>query len=251
MASPIVDTLPGMMKGVNDSRNNEIRMLMEPFIDGVIDPLNIAMLGVTHLNKSLDHKTPVNKILGSVAYPNLSRSVFCTYRDVDDQSRKRRFMCHVKMNVGEERPTLAYAVESVELEIDGRTVATARVAFEPAAVLLTAHDILNSVKTGRSPGPEPVKETAMAAWIHDYLDGRDGWTPRNQMRDDAGKAGLIGKEDPKYRWTNIRRFDRGLERVPSLDAPRNGKKVLVEDMASTGDRYPKWHCKLVKSDVPY
>src|SRR6185437_6349741 len=62
----IVDPVPSYLgRGVNDSKNIEIRNILEPFLNEIIKPNGICMLGNTHLNKSADAKTPMHRISGS------------------------------------------------------------------------------------------------------------------------------------------------------------------------------------------
>ncbi len=71
-----VDGLPPYLgRGVNDSKNNEVRAVLEPFLDEVIRPRNIAMTAVSHLSKAVDARTPQNRILGSVAYSKAARQI--------------------------------------------------------------------------------------------------------------------------------------------------------------------------------
>ena len=72
----IVDPIPSYLgRGVNDSKNSELRAVLEPFLELVARPAGICFVANSHLNKSLDSKTPMHRITGSMAYGNLPRNV--------------------------------------------------------------------------------------------------------------------------------------------------------------------------------
>ena len=65
----IVDPVPSYLgRGVNDSKNAELRSVLEPFIDEVTRPAGVCFTANTHLNKNTDAKTPLHRITGSMAY---------------------------------------------------------------------------------------------------------------------------------------------------------------------------------------
>jgi hypothetical protein len=251
----VVDTLPGLMKGVNDFRNNEVRGLMEPFIEQVIDPLGVAVLGITHLNKSVDQRTPTHKILGSVAYPNLARSVFCTCRggegDVDDQGREWRYLFHVKVNVGEEQPTLRYVVEKVELgaEGTGRVIRTARLVFHPDPVALSARDLMGGNRRQAGGGRKPTESMKDAGWLFDRLAG-NGWVRLATLIDEAVAQGILTRKKDSDKVTTTTPLYRARDAVADLPEPRAGRSVVVKKMSdpvltfggktTSSRRYPYW-----------
>ena len=94
IADPVVSYLG---KGVNDQRNTEIRDILEPFIDDVIRAKGICFLGNTHLNKSIDSKSPLNRISGSTAYGALPRNVHFVVKDPDNPKQQYSSNANVTM----------------------------------------------------------------------------------------------------------------------------------------------------------
>jgi hypothetical protein len=87
----IIDPLPSYLgRGVNDFKNSELRTVIEPFISQVLRPAGVCLFANTHLNKTVDHKTPIHRIMGSVAYGNLARNTHIVVRDA--QNPDRRFL---------------------------------------------------------------------------------------------------------------------------------------------------------------
>ena len=83
----IADPVPSFLgRGVNDHKNAEIRSILTPFLE-VIRDFNVAMIAVTHLAKSVDPKRPAShRIIGSIAYANLARSIHFVAKDPDNPS---------------------------------------------------------------------------------------------------------------------------------------------------------------------
>jgi AAA domain/Bifunctional DNA primase/polymerase, N-terminal len=246
----IVDPLPSYLgRGVNDSKNIEIRQILEPFIDEVIVPADVCMIGNTHLNKSVDAKTPMHRISGSIAYGNLPRNVHFVVRDPD--CPERRFLKQAKCNnAPDDLPAIAFTVERREVTNSaGEVIETAIPVFEAETVTVNLGDVVNG--KGPSRAPDPKKETEVAEWIHDYLNGRAGWTLLREIRAAAGEAGLIGKQDDKGKWNNLTRLYRGKERVSGLPSPRDGKRVDEHDMAEPRDRYPKPCWRLIDANQAF
>ena len=231
----IADPIPAYLgRGVNDHKNNDVRAILEPFVE-MLDGCGAAMLGVTHLNKSTDHRTPVNKILGSVAYSNLARTVHCTYRDPDD--KERFLLCLPKGNLTAPQPTLAYRIKAHSFEHNGRTFETSRVEFDPDPVDLDAAEIMEAERTpgGRQRGPSPVKSTAAAEWLWDYLNVimPDATAQLAEIIRAAGEAGMIGKLGSDNKWSGLTSLYNAKDKIPQLDGAREGTKI-VQTMKSTG-----------------
>lgn len=90
---PIVSYLG---KGVNDQKNDEVRSVMEPFLDEIIRKRGICFLANTHLNKSLEAKNIIHRITGSIAYVNIPRNVHVVFRD--SENPEMRFFAQCKCN---------------------------------------------------------------------------------------------------------------------------------------------------------
>lgn len=243
----IADPLPAYLgRGVNDHRNNEVRSVLEPFAD-LLDQAGVGALAVTHLNKSVETKTPTHRILGSVAYSNLARTVHVTCRDQSD--KQRRMFCWVKGNLTEPQPTLAFRIVKHIVEDAGREIPTSRLDFEPGPVEGDAADIMSG-KSGKR-GPDPKKTVAVAEWLYDFLaDGHR--RPMAEIFDAAGLAGFVGDKRPEdKKWSNPNALYLAKKAVPNLPAPRNGKRVddLAFPIRTGGRNIVHWH--LVDTDAPY
>jgi len=220
----VVDPIPAYLgRGVDDHRNSEVRAVLEPFC-ALLDEFNVALLAITHVGKSVDQRTPIDKILGSVAYSNLARTVNVIYRDPQDPDR--RLVCLLKNNLSPPQEALAYRIEEHEVEgEDGSPVATSRLVFEAGTVDVDAFELLAA--QGKPRGPQAKRYAEMATWLFDRLKPVAGSVAVGNIVEEAGEEGFLGTlEKAGKRWTNFKLLYRGAGYVPKLAAPRDGHQVI-------------------------
>lgn len=88
--------------------------------------INVSALASIHLNKKADHDA-LMRVLGSVGFVNVVRSVLFMGRDPSDPDPDRgsmRVIAHEACNVGPEQPSLAAHIEPVLLDKSGEDEAT-------------------------------------------------------------------------------------------------------------------------------
>lgn len=246
----VIDPLPAYMgRGINDHKNSEVQAVLNEFANVVRD-FDVCVIAITHTGKSVERKL-IHKILGSVAYTNVSRVVHVTIRDPDD--RTVRYLERPKCNLDEPRDALVYRLIPAEFEHKGKTFRTSKAEFEADAVAIDAEAMANPKSDGRPRRERDAKKEAHAAeWLYDFLDGRAGWTEVRDIFAAAGEAGLIGTYDKvKRRWSSGTKLYRAMDRVPSLDAPRDGKRIDKQDMAAENDRYPRICWRLANANDPF
>jgi AAA domain-containing protein/bifunctional DNA primase/polymerase-like protein len=248
----VADPLPAYLgRGVNDHRNNDVRAVLEPFVD-LLDELRIGMIGITHLNKSTDMKTPVHKILGSVAYANLARTVHVISRDPDD--RERRFLFMPKNNLVDpsDAPALAFRIVGHTFDYKGKEIKTSRVEFESEPLDPETTVGLTTGKAAQKRGPSPEKTMAVATWLADFLQARmPNPVPLAAIFDAAGQEGLIGTKRDDGKWSNVGILYQARDRVVALEGDRAG--VMIQDMKApirVGSR-PIVHWYLSAPDAPF
>ncbi len=168
----IVDPLPSFLgRGVNDSKNNEFRAAVEPFISQVIAPRGVAMLVNTHLNKGLANQTPTHRILGSVAYVNLARSVYFVMRDPETPGRRFLIPDEKSNHAPDDLPSLAFSIDRKEFENPdnpGEVIETTAVEFEPDAVQVNVRDLMASAKESTGGGQPHIGQAA--DWLRQAIE---------------------------------------------------------------------------------
>lgn len=247
----VVDPLPSYLgRGVNDAKNIEIRAVLEPFIQEVIRPLGVCMIGNTHLNKATNAKTPLQRITGSVAYGALPRNTHLVTRDPDNPAR--RVFTQAKCNDSPaDLASIAYSIEGATVESEtGEPIETACPVFE--AESLASFDLGTAVNGGSAEpsraGRPGLRQAAFAEWLHDHLSGRVGWSALGAIADAAGAAGFLGtqREDKgKLRWSGFTALYRAKDALPNLPESRAGKRIDEERFDG------RVHWKLLNADSAF
>jgi hypothetical protein len=163
----VVDPLASYLgKGVSDARNNEVRGVLEPFLAEIIEPRGVCMLCNSHLNKSIDARSPIHRIMGSIAFAALPRNVHIVVRDPENDAR--RIFAQAKCNnAPDDLPALAYAVERSEVVApDGEVIETAVPIFEPEPVKIRLADLM-APKRDRETNRGEIERATQ--WLHTRL----------------------------------------------------------------------------------
>lgn len=134
----IIDPLSAYLGGGIDShRDADVRSVLMPLVE-FAERNNIAVVGVSHLNKNSTGKA-VYRAIGSIAFLAAARTVWLVSNDPDNPESKRRLLTPVKHNVLVEPAGLAFEI------VDGRVV------FEDEPVNMTSDQALGQVSTVESP----------------------------------------------------------------------------------------------------
>ncbi len=227
----LADPLPAYLgRGVNDHKNAEIRSVLTPFL-GLVRDFELAMLSISHLNKSIDPGKPIShRILGSVAYGNLARSIHFVAKDKNNPER-RLFMQTDNTLARSDLPSVAFTLEPRDV-VNQKTGLTFQIwvpKFEDQTVQVDPADVLNGV--GRKPrGPAPVQTLKLAKFLLDLL--RDnGPVLLGKIADDVGTKGYLGNmlstADGKTKWSGFNNLYRAIEQVPKLPAPDEGWRIMT------------------------
>jgi RecA-family ATPase len=111
---PVVAMIPA---NLNAHRDQHVRQALAP-VASLLDKHQVAGVLVMHLNKDREADA-LNRLSGSIGFGGAARSVLLFAKDPDDpkgEAGNRRVLAHVKCNVGKERPSIAYRIESRRLD---------------------------------------------------------------------------------------------------------------------------------------
>jgi len=152
-----IDPLTAYTGSIDSHKNAEVRGLLAPLAD-LADARNVAILCITHLNKS-SGSSPNYRIIGSLAFSAATRAVWAIGKDKEDESR--RIMTQVKNNLSADPGALAYRIIESD-QYPGMGV----VSWESGPVVMSAEDLLSNDR------PKKAKLSAAGEWLLDIL--KDG-----------------------------------------------------------------------------
>lgn len=106
----VVDTVGDVLGRAEENSNSDVRAVLAP-LRAIAEEFNLAVVVIAHLRKS-GHAALVNRILGSVALANVSRSVLAVLRD--GETANGRVLSLVKSNYAKLTET-CHRFEMIEL----------------------------------------------------------------------------------------------------------------------------------------
>lgn len=212
----IIDPVGDYVGGrVDIHRDNEVRGALNP-LRRLAAELGIAVVLVAHLRKTVA-ETADAKVLGSVAFTAVARTVLHVAPDPEDADR--RLLLAGKTNLGRKALGLAYRLEPVGDEV--------RVAWEPDPVEMTADDLYAEAPPrarGNSRGPKPNKLDEAKDWLEEAL--ATGPRPSAELLVAAATAGLTEK--------TVRKAMAKLGVTSSKSAFGGGWSWSLPDLTTTG-----------------
>jgi hypothetical protein len=249
----LVDPLPSFLgRGVNDHKNAEIREALTGFL-GLVGEVGVALLAITHLSKGIDPKRPASaRIVGSIAYANLARSIHFVGKDPENPKR-RLFMQSDNTMAASDLPAVAFTLEPREVAGGDVPFSVWVPVFQDGGVEVDVNDVVNAgvnrEKSRRGPAPSQVK--ALAEYLADYL-ARNGPSFLGEIGDGAGAAGFLGEKrwNPKTEreeWSKFTTLYRAMEFINTGElGERASWRVLTpdDDPGLREGRRVKWSIQL-------
>jgi energy-coupling factor transporter ATP-binding protein EcfA2 len=132
----VIDPITAYMGGIDSHKNTDVRAMLTPIAE-IAEACGVAVLGVSHLNKS-NAQEALQRVSGSLAFVAAARAALIVVKD--KASPARRLLLPLKNNLGKDTGGLAFAVQSATLD---NGIETSRIEWERDAVNMTADDALN------------------------------------------------------------------------------------------------------------
>jgi hypothetical protein len=154
----IIDPIPSFLgrgsggRSIDDHKNAELREVLTP-LGEFAGKHHVAIVGNTHFGKTTTHSA-ANRVIGSVAYVNFARAVWCVV--LDPENPERRLMLPAKCNLTPNRTGLAY------------TIADGVVAWEREPIDDNLDDVMAAAAGKESQG----KMIEAAVWLAEFLRSR-------------------------------------------------------------------------------
>lgn len=244
----IADPIPAFMgPNVNDHRNNDVRNVLEPFVD-LLGHHGVAMEAISHVGKSIKDKSATDQVLGSVAYVNLARRVNIAW--LDPKTPGRYVLTNPKLSVGKKQPAIGYTIEEFTYPKGDKTIVTSRSKFEDGTFEADENELRLGQKEaqpaanasgerstrGRKPSEESIE---LAKWALGYLRNELAPIPKGRLFDEAGALDKLGDYGPdnrgKLSWKEGYRLSRAIDRVRHLDGDDAG--WMIEETTMDGRKY--------------
>jgi len=146
----IIDPVASYFGKIDSHRDSDVRGLFYP-LSKLAQKLNIAILCVSHLNKSTANPA-IERVNGSIGIVASVRTAFVAIKDPNNE--ERRLFLPIKNNLALDRNGFAFMIESVEIE---NKIKTSRIKWGES---VTAHadDFLSQNKITRSSKKEDALE---------------------------------------------------------------------------------------------
>ena len=189
----VIDPLSDYIGHVDTHKYSDVRWALAP-IPALARKYHVAIVGIMHCNKNTSLQV-LYRIMGSMGFPSVARSIWLIAKDRDDEKGKRRYFAPLKNNLAPEQDTFAFNLDNL-----GKV---AKVVFESKPVE-DGFDIEEALVPQEKAG-----ETKRAKkFLLDIL--KDGAMPMKEIksaaRDEAISWGTLRRAYDKMRGRGIRSF---------------------------------------------
>jgi hypothetical protein len=180
----IVDPIVSAVAG-DSHKNAETRRGLAPLVD-LASNLGCALLGITHLSKGTEHRDPVERVTGSLAFGALARTVLLAAKGkpTDDGGPPVRVLMRAKNNLGQDTGGFEYHLE--QGEVHGHSGLFASHTVWGDAIEGDARELMAEVEA------QPADDEGDEArdWLVAYLDDRGGRAPKKEIAAAARASGF-------------------------------------------------------------
>lgn len=109
----VLDPIVSVVTGDSHS-NTEVRRALQPLVD-LANRKNIALLGITHFSKGSAGVDPMMRVIGSVAFAGVARTVFVAQKTSDTEEGSKGIFAKAKANSATSSGGFAYFIEQVTI----------------------------------------------------------------------------------------------------------------------------------------
>jgi len=188
---PIVNAVSG-----DSHKNTEVRRGLQPVVD-FGTRTGCAILGITHFSKGSVGRSPLERLVGSLAFGALARVVMvaATRENQDDAPTSRIFM-RAKSNIGPDDGGYGYDLEQTPI-LEKPEICASRVTWGKA-IDGKARDVLNQAEAVKDSESTAIAEAR--AFLREALS--DGKRSAAELKAEAQEAGVA--------WRTVERAKDGL-----------------------------------------
>jgi hypothetical protein len=176
----------------NGNSNTDVRKALEPLID-LAEKHGFAILGVAHLAKGSQKRSPLERVAGSLAFGALSRIVHLTVRgesEDGDSNERVPALCalvRIKSNIGRDGGGFSYTVRSTSFNVGQQHFKSSFIRWE-GRLCGSAKAILDAIENSAGGADGSSALTRAKAFLTEQL--QDGPKPAALVQDLAEQAGI-------------------------------------------------------------
>lgn len=171
LVDPIVNAVAG-----DSHKNAEVRRGLQPLVD-LGSRLQAAVVGITHFAKNTDGRKTTDRIIGSVAYSNLSRVAMATVKGRSGECR----IVRCKSNIGPDGDGFTYSIDIVQHEYGSESSDVSRIVWG-APLYGYASELLDQVEAKK------LAKDEAADWLSTRL--ADGPMAQKDLAEQAKADGV-------------------------------------------------------------
>lgn len=198
----VIDPITAYMGGIDSHKNTDVRAMLTPIAE-VAEACGVAVLGVSHLNKS-NAQEALQRVSGSLAFVAAARAALIVIKDRKNPAR--RLLLPLKNNLGKDTGGLAFAVQSETLD---NGIETSRIEWEREAVTMTADE---AMRIDIDPDKSGEREEAKQFLLDLLANGPVLATEAERQYQEAGLSkrtierakkdlGIVSEKQGKNGWT--------------------------------------------------
>lgn len=219
----VIDPITAYLDGSDSHNTGDVRAALAP-LQELAMRRGIAVVVVSHLNKSGGQGRSVNAVTGSIAFVAASRATFLVEKDAEEP--ERRFLLEVKNNLAKS-DGLAFRIRERKLP---NGIPAPYLEFEPGTVEITADEALGQ-GGGSGRGGSALQDASL--FIIEQLRG--GPVPAAEMQRRAEQEGIARKTLRKAQADLgvISRKDTGANGVWIWSLPQSGLMSKMPQHAPT------------------
>jgi putative DNA primase/helicase len=154
----IVDPISSMIQG-DSHKNTEVRRGLAPALR-LASETGAAVLGITHYAKNSAGRTAADRVIGSVAFSAVARTVLATAMGSDGEGR----IVRAKNNIGATGDGFAYSIAVETRDVGGSAAQVSRIEWG-RPLYGFAEELLGQVELKRNPKDEAAEW--LTAMLHD------------------------------------------------------------------------------------
>ncbi|SAK51059.1 TOPRIM domain-containing protein [Caballeronia glebae] len=140
----VIDPVTSIVAG-NTNNNQVVRDALESLVR-FAEAVGCAVLCLTHVSKGSSRRSPLERVMGGLAYGAVPRMVLIAARvsGRTEDGLQRGVLVRAKTNIASTDGGFEYLIQPVEVQVDGKVIQTSRIGWSSELLEGSADEILKS-----------------------------------------------------------------------------------------------------------